>query len=87
VRIEPALSTNDGDVLCAWARAGHGIIVRSEWSVADDIKAGRLTTILSDFELAEADVVVLLGPRAQRSTRTRLFLDHLRAALTPVPWR
>ena len=38
VRIEPRLASNDGDVVRDWALAGLGIIVRSEWSVADDLR-------------------------------------------------
>ena len=42
VRIKPAMSTNDGTILRAWAMSGLGIIVRSEWDVADDLAAGRI---------------------------------------------
>ena len=88
VRIEPMLSSNDGDVVKAWALAGCGLIVRSEWDVAEDIAAGRLVQVLPSYRLPSADVVALLNPgRGGRARRTQAFLDSLRASLAPPPWR
>lgn len=87
VRIEPRLASNDGDVVRRWAIAGHGIIVRSEWSVARDLRAGRLVRLLPDYRVPPADVVAFVGPHRGRSARTTRFVEYLRAALTPVPWR
>ncbi|MEO7458343.1 MAG: LysR substrate-binding domain-containing protein [Gemmatimonadaceae bacterium] len=87
LRIEPLLATNDGDILRDWAIAGRGIMVRSEWSVADDLRAGRLVRLLAEYALPSADVVALVAPRRGRSARTARFLEHLRERLTPAPWR
>ncbi len=88
VRIEPMLSSNDGEVVKAWALADHGLIVRSEWDVAEDLAAGRLVRVLPNFRLPPADIVALLNPgRSGRARRTQAFVEHLRAALSPPPWR
>ena len=87
VRIEPSLSSNDGEVVRAWALAGAGIILRSEWDVAEDIHAGRLVRVLDGWRLPAADIVALFSTRSGRSARTEMFLKHLRALLMPVPWR
>jgi DNA-binding transcriptional LysR family regulator len=87
VRIEPHLSSNDGEVIRAWALAGAGIIMRSEWDVADDISAGRLVRVLDGWRLPPAHIVALLSTRTGRSARTAVFLKHLQAILTPAPWR
>jgi len=87
VRIEPRLASNDGDVTRQWAIAGHGVIVRSEWSVAEDLRAGRLVRLLGDYRMPPADIVAFVGPQGGRSARTTRFLQYLRAALSPVPWR
>jgi DNA-binding transcriptional LysR family regulator len=87
VRIEPSLSSNDGEVVRAWALAGAGIIMRSEWDVADDIHAGRLVRVLVGWRLPPAHIVALLSTRSGRSARTAEFLKHLQAVLTPAPWR
>jgi hypothetical protein len=87
IRIEPTLSSNDGEVTHAWALAGAGLIMRSEWDVADDLRAGRLVRVLNDWNLPSANIVALLGARHGGSARTARFLEHLHAMLTPVPWR
>lgn len=87
VRIDPVLSSNDGEVIRAWALAGAGVIMRSEWDVADDLRAGRLVRVLSGWRLPPANIVVLLGARHGRSARTARFLEYLHSVLTPVPWR
>lgn len=87
VRVDPVMSSNNGAVIHDWALAGLGIVIRSEWNVADDLAEGRLRRILPDWQIPPADVVAMLGPRHGRSARTTAFLAMLREALTPPPWR
>jgi DNA-binding transcriptional LysR family regulator len=87
VRIKPVMSTNDGAIMRHWALAGHGVIMRSEWDLAENLAAGRLVRILPDWRCPEADVVALLGARHGRSRRTTVFLEMMRGRLHPVPWR
>lgn len=87
VRIKPSLSSNDGEIIRDWALAGLGVIVRSEWDVAEDLAAGRLTEVLPHWSLSAADVVALLHARQGRSGRTNAFLQSLRDRLSPAPWR
>jgi len=87
VRIKPVCSSNDGEVIRNWAVGRAGVIVRSEWDVADDIRAGRLVRVLDRWKLPSANVMALLGPRHGRSLRTRRFLQQLHSTLTPLPWR
>jgi len=87
VRIRPAFASNDGDVITSWALEGLGIVQRSEWAVADLIKAGRLIRLLPDWKLPDANVVALLGHRAGRAMRTDQFLSILRERFSPPPWR
>ena len=87
VRIDEGVSCNDGDVIRDWALAGFGIVLRSEWDMADDLRAGRLVRLLPEWRSPDAPVVALLGPRHMRAARTRRFLELLRQSLTPPPWR
>jgi DNA-binding transcriptional LysR family regulator len=87
VRIRPTLASNDGEIIRLWALAGRGVIVRSEWNVADDLRDGSLVRVLHDFEPPPANVVALLGPTRARLARTQSFLDYVRRALHPAPWR
>ena len=86
VRVEPKLSSNDGSVIMQWALAGRGIVVRSEWDVADDIKAKRLMRLLSDYLLPRADIVLLIGSAAEAGSRTRSFIEFLSIKLAATTW-
>jgi DNA-binding transcriptional LysR family regulator len=87
VRVEPVMTSNDGAVIMDWAVAGQGVVLRSEWNVADHLATAALTQILPEWEAPAADVVALLGSRHGRSGRTTAFLAMLRQSLSPPPWR
>lgn len=72
VRVNPATSSNNGAVIHDWALAGLGIVIRSEWNVADDLAAGRLRRILPDWEIPPADVVAMLAPATGEATERPL---------------
>jgi len=88
VRVPSTLSSNDGEVVKCWALAGKGIMLRSEWDVADHLREGRLVRVLTDWKLPDADVVALVDHRAGMSARVRLFLAFLQQRFQPkAPWR
>jgi DNA-binding transcriptional LysR family regulator len=87
IRIEPRVTSNDGEITRIWALAGMGVIMRSEWHVADDIKAGRLVSLLDGWQPPSANIVVLMHSRDERAARIQGFLKILSSALTPPPWR
>lgn len=88
VRVPAILSSNDGDVAMQWALAGKGVIMRSEWDVADSLATGRLVRLLADWSLPDADVVALVASRTGLSARVKLFLAFLQERFKPVPpWR
>jgi DNA-binding transcriptional LysR family regulator len=86
VRVEPKLSSNDGNVIMQWALAGRGVVLRSEWDVADDIKAKRLVRLLSDYTLQRADIVLLIGSAAEAGGRTRSFIEFVSIKLAATSW-
>src|SRR5205823_5148470 len=85
VRVPPVLASNDGDVVKQWALMGKGIMLRSEWDVADHLREGRLVRVMPEWKLPDADVVALLDQRAGMSARVRLFLAFLQARFRPTP--
>lgn len=87
IRVEPRVTSNDGEITRIWALAGMGVIMRSEWHVADDIKAGRLVRLLDGWSPPSADIVVLMHSRDERAARIQGFLKILSHALAPPPWR
>jgi DNA-binding transcriptional LysR family regulator len=88
VRIDPALVSNDGDVVRQWAIQGKGIIARSEWDVADALKSGQLVPLLPEWKLAPADVVALVPQRKGMSARVKAFITFVNEHFSPSPpWR
>ena len=87
VRIKPVLASNDGDVIKQWALAGAGIIIRSEWHIAAEIRTGALVPLLPSYTLPSANVVALFGASRTPSARVKKFVDFLRGSLNPPPWR
>jgi DNA-binding transcriptional LysR family regulator len=88
VRVAPRLSCNDGDVIRQWACEGRGIILRSEWDVADDIARGKLVRLLPDWKAPDADVIALTHRRTGLPARTRQFMQYLQGRFRPQPpWR
>ncbi|WP_460141597.1 LysR family transcriptional regulator [Pseudomonas sp. S2_E01] len=88
VRIRPAMSCNDGSVIRQWACEGHGIIMRSEWDVADALAEGTLIRLLPGWKLPDVNVVALTHQREGLPARTVNFLRHLQDQFRPQPpWR
>ncbi len=88
VRVKPVLTTNDGSVAKTWALAGLGVLLRSEWDLADELRTGTLQRVLEKYAAADADVVALLPCSDEtRPARTRTFLEHIKAELDREPWR
>ena len=85
VRVAPTLSSNDGDLARQWALSGKGLIMRSEWDVAESLASGRLVRVLKDWSLPAADVVALVAQRAGMSARVKLFLSFLQERFRPAP--
>jgi LysR family transcriptional activator of dmlA len=81
VKVRGAMSTNDGAVAMAWARAGLGLLLRSEWDVGDELRRGRLQVVLPKWS-APADVHAVFA--ASPPVRTRAFVDFLARRLEKV---
>ena len=87
LRIEPPLACNDGRVIKQWVLDGHGIMQRSEWDVAGELRSGALCRVLPDHRLPEADIVALLPAHVQqRPLRTRRFMEFLKQEFAAPPW-
>jgi len=88
VRVPATLSTNDGDVARQWAIKGKGLVMRSEWDVAESLAAGHLKRVLKEWSLPDADVVALVARRLGLTARVKLFLSFLQERFRPKPpWR
>jgi hypothetical protein len=72
---------NDGDLLRRWAIEGAGVVLKSAWDVAHDLRAGRLEALLVPFCPVEVDLQIVLPPGGRRPRRVDFVCDHLAAML------
>ncbi len=80
LRVAGALTCNDGAVLHDWALAGLGLAWRSLWEVGDDIRAGRLVSVLDRYAAAPTPIYCVFPAHKHLPRRVRLFVDRLKAA-------
>lgn len=78
---------NDGAVLHDWALAGRGLAWRSLWEVGEDLKEGRLTSVLDAWQAPPLGIYAVFPQRRHLPLRVRLFIDLLRATYgSPAYW-
>jgi DNA-binding transcriptional LysR family regulator len=77
VRIASALDSNDGQVLRQAAIAGLGILIQPLYIIADDLKAGRLVPVLSDWSLPVLTMNIAYQNRQRLPAKVRVFSDFL----------
>lgn len=64
---------DDGEVARRWALAGHGLVYKARLDVAQDIRAGRLVPLLTDWAGEPTPFNLLCPHRLQVSERVRLL--------------
>jgi DNA-binding transcriptional LysR family regulator len=77
IAINAVLESNEGQVICAAARAGLGILVQPLYIVHDDIVAGRLVPLLADWELPPLTINLAYQSRRNQPAKIRVFADAL----------
>ena len=85
LRIDGNWSSNNGIALLAAARAGLGLAQLPDFYVEDDLQAGRLQTVLQDWELGDVGVWAVYPHRRHLSAKVRLLIDYLVAVFQPKP--
>ena len=80
VSVQPKcrLRTNNGTLELASLIAGHGISNLPDFLCADDIKAGRLVTILDHWHFEPIDLNIVMPPSTLRPARVNALIEHLR---------
>jgi len=77
MRIEPAVESNDGQILTAVALAAGGILVQPRYVIQNALDDGRLVPVLPDWELPRLTINIAFQDRRNLSIKTRLFIDYL----------
>ena len=70
-------SMDDAALAREWAITGAGVILKSRIDIKEDVRNGRLTTFLNDWETEEYPLHALLPSNRFIPTRVRTFVDFL----------
>ena len=85
VRPRPALSISNALAIRRAALEGMGVALLADWTVADDLRDGRLVDLFPDHEGSatgfDTAVWTVYPTRSYLPARARAFLGHIRAAV------
>ena len=86
VKVTGNMHCNDGEVLTRWALAGEGLAWRSAWEVNDDIKRGKLVSVLDEFSSPDNNIYAVYPERRHLPAKVRLFIDFLKKTFGDPPY-
>ena len=76
-KFQPLMESNDGQIVRAAALAGAGILIQPMYIIYEDVVAGRLIPLLSEYDLPLLTINIAFQTRRYMPTKTRLFIDFL----------
>ena len=82
IAVQGPFESDDGDVLTAWALAGHGIILKPVFEVADYLRDGRLVPVLESAPPVPIQMACLYTHRRRQDPKVRLFIDFMVERIT-----
>lgn len=77
IKVPGGLQSNQVGLLCQAAVDGMGIVMQPTFSVADHLAAGRLRTLLDDWDAGRLGVYIVFPSRRFLPAKTRLFIDFM----------
>lgn len=77
VKVKPALSANDGQIVRSAALQDMGILVQPKYIVYDDVVSGRLVPVLDDWDLPRLTMNIAFQTRSHMPAKARLFIEAL----------
>lgn len=80
VRPSTRLDCSDGQVLHAWCLEGLGLAWRSMWEVQEDLRRGRLVSVLDAFAAPPNGIYAVFAQRKHLPSRLRLWIDFIKQA-------
>ena len=76
-RVSGRYEADDGEVLTDWALAGHGIVLKPIFEIADHLAAGRLVPVAEETPPEPVQVACLYTHRRGQDPKTRLFMEFM----------
>ncbi|WP_289015776.1 substrate binding domain-containing protein, partial [uncultured Methylobacterium sp.] len=86
VTVTGPLRANNADALSAALRAGLGLAVQPDFLIWDDLQAGRLERVLTDWALPPIALHLVTPPGEPRPARTTALAGFLTRVLGAAPW-
>ncbi len=83
IRVSGNLSSNNGELVKAWALDGQGVMLRSLWDIQKELKEGRLVRILEEY-WQDADIWAIYPIRLNHSAKMRSCVNFLAAELPKI---
>ncbi|MBF0155316.1 MAG: LysR family transcriptional regulator [Magnetococcales bacterium] len=83
VRITGPLRANNGEALCAAARAGLGVALLPGFLVDEELRLGVLEPLLTDYSLPTIGIHAVCPSNRHLSTKVREFIDFLASRFRP----
>ena len=77
IAVKGPFESDDGDVLTAWALAGHGLILKPEFEVADHLASGALVRVLEHEPPVPIQMACLYMHRRRQDPKARLLIDFM----------
>lgn len=84
VRVAGNLVANNGEVVRDAVLRGLGISMTARWMVEDDLRAGRLTEILSDYAPSNRSIFAVLPRQGALSPKVRAFIEFLKECCSNI---
>ena len=76
IKVTGRVGSNHGDIVRNWALEGYGIIMLSDWDVAEDLQSGALVRVLPQHAQA-ADVMAVTTGRLASTAKIRSSMEFL----------
>jgi DNA-binding transcriptional LysR family regulator len=82
IKVNGSLNVNNSEVLRQACLDGVGLILMPTWLIGEDIQAGKLQAVLTDFQFhpqanLDTGIYALYLPNRQHSLRVQIFIDFL----------
>ena len=84
VQVKGNRISDDGDVARRWAIEGHGIAYKSSLDIAEDLSAGRLIQLCTNYTGESAPLHLVCADRRQISPLVRALRDFVAARCTAL---
>jgi DNA-binding transcriptional LysR family regulator len=79
---------DDAEALVEAATAGLGVLLGTDWLVAQAVRQGRLVPVLADWQIVDEGAVYVVTPSGSgAATKTRAFSDWVVTHLSSPPWQ